>query len=75
MRGGLMLALTGVAIGMGSAFALTRYMVSLIFGVSPFDPITFLTVTCLLIAVAALASYVPAIRAARIDAIQALRVE
>jgi putative ABC transport system permease protein len=75
MRGGLILSLAGIGVGTCAALALTRYMSSLIYGVSAFDPLTFVTVPCLLIVVAAVASYVPAIRAAKIDPIEALRVE
>ncbi|MDQ2842148.1 MAG: ABC transporter permease [Acidobacteriota bacterium] len=75
MQGGLILSLAGIGIGICVAFALTRYMSSLIYGVSAFDPLTFIFVACLLILVAVLASYVPAIRAAKIDPIEALRVE
>jgi predicted permease len=75
LRNGLALALTGVGIGLAAALALTRYMSSLIFGVSAFDPLTFAGVACLLVVVAAMASYIPAIRAAKIDPIEALRVE
>ena len=75
LRGGLILSLAGIGIGLGAAFALTRYMSSLIYGVSAFDPLTSIFVACLLIVVAAVASYVPAIRAAKIDPIEALRIE
>lgn len=75
LRGGLTLSLTGVGVGVGAALALTRYMASLIFGVSAFDPITFVTVACMLVVMSALASYIPAIRAARIDPMEALRIE
>jgi putative ABC transport system permease protein len=74
MQGGLTLSLAGIGMGICAAVALTRYMSSLIFGVAS-DPLTFISVAFLLILLAAIASYLPAIRAARIDPIQALRVE
>jgi putative ABC transport system permease protein len=75
LRQGLLLAASGVAIGAAAAFGLTRWMASLIFGVSTTDPLTFSSVSALLIAIALLASYVPARRAVRVDPMQSLRVE
>ena len=75
LRQGLLLALAGVLIGGGAAFALTRWMESLIFGVSPTDPITFSAVSTLLVAIALAASYVPARRAVRVDPMRSLRIE
>ncbi len=75
MWGGLTLSLAGIGLGVCAALALTRYMSSLIYGVSAFDPLTFIAVACLLTVVAGIASYVPAIRAARIDPSEALRIE
>jgi ABC-type antimicrobial peptide transport system permease subunit len=75
MWSGVALSLMGIGIGLVAAFALTRFMSSLIFGVSAFDPITFMIVPCVLIGVAVFASYAPALRAAKIDPIEALRVE
>jgi putative ABC transport system permease protein len=75
LRQGLALTLIGLATGLAGAFALTRFMQSLIFGVSAFDVSTFAEVSVLLIAVSLLASFVPARRAARIDPMEALRSE
>jgi putative ABC transport system permease protein len=72
---GLRLVVTGVVIGLAAAFVLTRVMSSLLFGVSATDPITFLTISLVLVSVAVLASYVPALRAARVDPMFALRCE
>jgi len=72
---GLVLALTGVAIGLGGAFALTRWISELLFGVSPTDPVTFSAVAVLLMSVALLASYIPARRAMKVDPMVALRRE
>jgi putative ABC transport system permease protein len=67
------LILIGLIIGLGAAFALTRLLSSLLFEVKATDPITFLTVSLLLILIATLASYIPARRASRIDPIVNLR--
>ncbi len=72
---GMMLASVGVAIGLAGAFALTRVMTSLLFGVTPTDAVTFGTVSVLLLMVALLASYLPARRATRVDPMSALRCE
>jgi putative ABC transport system permease protein len=72
---GMAFTLAGIAAGLAGAFALTRYLESMLFGLSPFDPPTVGAVTLLLAAVAAIASYIPARRATRVDAMVALRYE
>jgi putative ABC transport system permease protein len=72
---GLRLAAIGVACGLAAAVAATRLMESLLFHVSPLDPLTYVAVSCGLVAAAALASYLPAMRASGIDPVEALRAE
>jgi ABC-type antimicrobial peptide transport system permease subunit len=71
------LALTGVglAIGIATAATLMQGMKSLLFGISPLDPLTYIAVPLVLTAAAALASYLPARRAAAVDPVEALRAE
>jgi predicted permease len=72
---GLRTILIGVAIGIAGSLALTRTVASLLFGVTPTDPLTFGSVTLLLVGAALLASYIPARRATKVDPMVALRYE
>ena len=75
VRSGLMLAAIGAGFGLIAALALTRFMKSLLFGISADDPVTYVTVPLMLTAAAVLASYLPARRAARVDPVETLRAE
>jgi ABC-type antimicrobial peptide transport system permease subunit len=75
VRRGLLLALTGSAIGIVGALLLSRVIASQLYGISPTDPITFVAVSILLTAVALAASYLPARRAMRVDPMVALKYE
>ena len=73
LRDGAMMALAGVAIGLGAALGLTRLMTSMLFGISAHDPVTVAGVVSLLTVVAFAACYIPARRATRVDPMVALR--
>jgi putative ABC transport system permease protein len=72
---GLKLVGTGLICGLAVAFILTRVMASLLFGISATDPVTFVSIAVVLLAVALVASYLPALRATRIDPMLALRAQ
>ena len=72
---GMRLAIVGVVLGITAAFGLTRLIASFLFGVKSWDPIVFVTVPVILSSVALLAVWLPATRAAKLDPMQALRVE
>jgi putative ABC transport system permease protein len=75
IKSGVLLASTGIAVGLVAALMLTRLIASLLYGVSPSDPLTFVGVPMALITMAVMASYIPARRAARVDPMVALRYE
>jgi putative ABC transport system permease protein len=72
---GLNLTILGIVIGAAGALVLTRFMTSFLYGIRPSDPLTFIAVSALLIAVGAIASYIPARRASKVDPLIALRYE
>ena len=75
VRHGVILTSVGVAIGVMAAMAVTRLMTSLLFEVSPLDPVTYVAVAVLLVIAAAVASYVPARRAYAVQPVEALAAD
>lgn len=75
LRQGMMLAGIGLILGLAVVFVLARFLTSMLYGVSPSDPVTFVGISFLLAMVALLACYLPARRAARIDPMIAIREE
>jgi predicted permease len=75
VRHALVLAGIGVVIGLGAAAGLTRLMSTLLYGITPLDPVTYVTVPLLLVMATVLASYVPAWRATSVDPVESLKAE
>jgi ABC-type antimicrobial peptide transport system permease subunit len=75
LKQGMLLVLSGVALGLGASWLLTRLITRLLFQVSATDPIAFIGISTLLVVVALLACYLPARRATKVDPLQALRHE
>jgi ABC-type lipoprotein release transport system permease subunit len=75
LRQGLLLILAGTVLGVAASVALTRFLASMLFEVTPTDPMTFALVVVLLAGVAILACWIPARRAMRVDPMVALRYE
>jgi predicted permease len=73
LRRGMVLAATGLAIGVAVSMALTRFLADMLYGVKPLDPLTFVTVSAVLMLVSIVASSAPALRAARLDPMKTLR--
>jgi putative ABC transport system permease protein len=72
---GLVLSLVGIGIGIAAGFGLTRFLGNLLFEVKPQDPLTFVAVSLVMMAVALLSCYVPARRATKVDPATLLRTE
>jgi ABC-type antimicrobial peptide transport system permease subunit len=73
MRQGMTMVAAGLVVGLAGSLAITRVLRTLLFGVSPIDPLVFSAIVLLLGTTAALATYVPARRAARLDPLEMLR--
>jgi putative ABC transport system permease protein len=75
LRRGLILAVIGIVVGVGGAAALSSSLTAMLYGLTPLDPTTYLSVIGLFAAVVVLASYMPARRAAKVDPLVAIRCE
>jgi ABC-type antimicrobial peptide transport system permease subunit len=75
LKEGLQLAIAGIAIGCALAYAMARWLAAMLFGVGPLDPVAFVVVPIALLTTAAVATAIPALRAARVDPIAALRAD
>ncbi len=75
LKHGVVLVLSGIVIGIAGAFALTRFLASLLFGITPTDTLTFVIVSVMFFLIAMIASFIPARRATRVDPLVALRYE
>jgi ABC-type antimicrobial peptide transport system permease subunit len=75
LRQGGAVVLVGIVIGLAGAYLLTGFMAGMLYGVSPVDPASYAVLTLLMVVVAGLALLVPARRASRVDALEALRAE
>ena len=75
LKNGLALVVTGIVIGVAGALALTRFLTTLLFGVTPTDSVTFVVVSAVFFVIAMIASLIPALRATRVDPLVALRYE
>ncbi len=75
LKHGVVLVFSGVVIGIAGALALTRFLASLLFGVTPTDAVTFVIVSILFFLIATVASFIPARRATKVDPLTALRYE
>jgi putative ABC transport system permease protein len=75
LREGMVPASLGIAAGLGAALVLTRFLSSVLYGVAPVDPVVFAVIPLLLVCVAAVAVLIPAVRAGRVEPLEALRAE
>jgi ABC-type antimicrobial peptide transport system permease subunit len=75
LRGSLFMVAIGIGIGVPTALALTQVVREALYGIEPNDPVSFIAASVLMLAVATVASWIPALRAARVDPMQALRHE